>query len=87
MAGAAGERRADAGAVVNTSSPASLLSTAQAAARCGLSPRTLEKLRITGGGPPYAKLSRSVRYDLADLDAWIASNRRASTSDTRAGTA
>ncbi len=58
-----------------------LLSTDQAAARCGLSPRTLEKLRITGGGAPYVKLGRAVRYELADLDAWIASSRRASTSD------
>lgn len=58
-----------------------LLSTEQAAARCGLSPRTLEKVRITGGGPRFVKLGRSVRYDVADLDAWIASNRRASTSD------
>jgi excisionase family DNA binding protein len=64
-----------------------LLSTTQAAAHCGLSPRTLEKLRITGGGPPFAKLGRSVRYAPADLDEWIASARRRSTSDAGAGAA
>jgi excisionase family DNA binding protein len=64
-----------------------LLSTEQAATHCGLSPKTLEKLRITGGGPSFVKLGRSVRYDLSDLDAWIASNRRASTSDTGGGAA
>jgi len=69
------------------SSAGPLLTTEQAAARCGLSPRTLEKLRITGGGPPFLKLGRSVRYDPADLDEWIASARRRSTSDAGAGAA
>ena len=32
---------------------------------------TLNKLRIYGGGPPYAKLGRSVVYDREDLDAWV----------------
>ena len=31
---------------------------------------TLNKLRIYGGGPPFAKLGRVVIYDCADLDAW-----------------
>ena len=26
-------------------------------------------------GPPYIKMGRVVRYDLADLDAWIAEHR------------
>jgi predicted DNA-binding transcriptional regulator AlpA len=58
-----------------------LLNTRQAAERCSLSPRTLEKLRITGGGPPFIRLGGAVRYQPEDLDAWIASNRRRSTSD------
>jgi predicted DNA-binding transcriptional regulator AlpA len=58
-----------------------LLNTRQAAERCGLSARTLEKYRITGGGPPFIRLGGAVRYQLEDLDAWIASNRRRSTSD------
>jgi hypothetical protein len=59
-----------------------LLNTPQAAARCNLSPRTLEKLRVTGGGPPFIRLGGSVRYQVDDLEAWIAAGRRLSTSDT-----
>ncbi|MCP4408801.1 MAG: helix-turn-helix domain-containing protein [Gammaproteobacteria bacterium] len=43
--------------------------------------KTLEKWRITGEGPPFIKIGRSVRYDEADLDAWIDERRRSSTSD------
>lgn len=58
-----------------------LLTTNQAAERCNLSRRTLEKLRLTGGGPIYIRLGGAVRYRAEDLDAWIAANRRRSTSD------
>ncbi len=58
-----------------------LLNTRQAAERCNLSPRTLEKHRVTGGGPPFIRLGSAVRYRLEDLDSWIAANRRRSTSD------
>ncbi|HVR07530.1 MAG TPA: helix-turn-helix domain-containing protein [Thermoanaerobaculia bacterium] len=64
-----------------------LLNTQQAAARCNLSPRTLEKLRVTGGGPPFVRLGGSVRYQVDDLEAWIAAGRRLSTSDTPATSA
>jgi len=57
-----------------------MLRTDDAAAYTGLSPSTLNKLRLTGGGPEYIKLGKSVVYDPADLDAWLASNRRSSTS-------
>jgi hypothetical protein len=42
----------------------------EAAAFLRLSPRTLEKQRVTGGGPIYRKLGRRVVYALADLEAW-----------------
>jgi len=58
-----------------------LLNTRQAAERCCLSPRTLEKRRVTGGGPLFIRLGGAVRYRLEDLDSWIAANRRRSTSD------
>jgi predicted DNA-binding transcriptional regulator AlpA len=58
-----------------------LLSTLQAARYCGLSQRTLEKRRTIGGGPRFIKLGRSVKYTVADLDEWIANNRKSSTSD------
>ena len=35
--------------------------------------KTLQRWRCTGDGPPYKKLNgKAVRYDVADLDAWIA---------------
>jgi Helix-turn-helix domain len=58
-----------------------LLSTVAAAEYLQLSARTLEKFRVTGGGPPYHKLGRLVRYLVRDLDEWIANGRRMSTSD------
>jgi hypothetical protein len=35
-----------------------------------LSPRTLEKHRVTGGGPRYRKFGRRVLYAIDDLEAW-----------------
>lgn len=58
-----------------------MLQTRQAAEYCGLSASTFEKLRLSGGGPRYVKLGRRVVYDPADLDAWLAENRRRSTSE------
>jgi predicted DNA-binding transcriptional regulator AlpA len=47
----------------------------------GLSVSTLNKLRVFGGGPVFLKLGRRVVYDISDLDEWLASKRRRSTSD------
>lgn len=58
-----------------------LLDTEGAARHCGVSKSTLEKLRLTGGGPRYLKPSRSVRYRVADLDAWLESRAYRSTSE------
>lgn len=60
-----------------------LLNTDDAARAVGLSPQTLAILRVEGGGPKYVKLGRSVRYDPADLVAWIEENKRASTAEAR----
>jgi predicted DNA-binding transcriptional regulator AlpA len=57
-----------------------VMRTAQAAEHVGLSASTLEKLRVFGGGPRFIKLGKTVVYDTADLDAWLAAHRRASTS-------
>ena len=59
-----------------------MMRTAEAAAYCGSSASTFEKLRLYGGGPRYVKLGRRVVYDPADLEAWFNANRRRSTSDT-----
>jgi predicted DNA-binding transcriptional regulator AlpA len=57
-----------------------MLNAPAAAAYCGSSASTLAKLRLYGGGPSYVKLGRRVVYDPADLDRWLASHRRTSTS-------
>ena len=57
------------------------INTARAAHYLGLSPRTLEKLRVTGGGPIFVKMGRRVSYCIQDLDAWVDAHRRNSTSD------
>jgi predicted DNA-binding transcriptional regulator AlpA len=61
--------------------PQRVLTTRQAAAYCGQSARTLEAFRLTGRGPRFLKLGRSVRYSVDDLEAWLAASRRRSTSD------
>lgn len=58
-----------------------MLRTTDAAKYCGSSASTFEKLRLTGGGPVYSKIGRRVVYRVEDLDAWLAANRRRSTSD------
>ena len=57
------------------------MTTAQAAACLGLSPRTLESYRCRGGGPPYYDLGGVVRYLLSDVIEWASKRRRNSTSD------
>jgi len=59
-----------------------LLSTAEAADQLGVSASYLNKLRLTGGGPTFVKLSARVCYDPSDLSAWIEAQKRRSTSDT-----
>ena len=50
-----------------------------AAAWLGLSHRTLEGYRVSGGGPDFHRFGNRVRYRRSDLDAWAA-ERRASTT-------
>jgi hypothetical protein len=40
-----------------------------------LSERTLEDWRVTHSGPPYLKLGRHIRYDLADVRRWLGEQR------------
>ncbi len=41
----------------------------------------LQAGRSRGGGPPFVKLGRCVRYRLEDLEAFLTASRRASTAD------
>ncbi|MBU0513858.1 MAG: helix-turn-helix domain-containing protein [Proteobacteria bacterium] len=58
-----------------------LLSTPEAARFLGISRRTLEKWRLTGGGPAYHKFGSRVLYGTSDLAEWAATRKRNSTSD------
>ena len=61
--------------------PQRYLRTPEAARVVGLSLRTLEKHRTYGTGPRYSKLGGRVVYRLEDLQAWVDSGAKASTSD------
>jgi excisionase family DNA binding protein len=58
-----------------------LLTQAEASRLLRLSERTLERLRLQGGGPLYVKAGRAVRYRECDLEAWIAQRVVNSTSE------
>lgn len=60
-----------------------LLNQAEAAKLLRLSTRTMERLRLIGGGPLYVKCGRSVRYREADLEEWIAARVVSSTSESQ----
>lgn len=63
------------------SAPQRYLRTPEAARIVGLSLRTLEKHRTYGTGPRYSKLGGRVVYRLEDLQAWVDSGTKGSTSD------
>ena len=49
----------------------------EAAAYIGMSAAFLRAARLGRGtpGPPFVRIGRSVRYAVADLDAWLATKR------------
>ena len=53
----------------------------EAAAFLRLSPRTLEKQRVVGGGPRFRKFGRRVMYALSDLEAWADARSFEATCD------
>ena len=53
----------------------------KAAARyLALSPHSLECYRSLGGGPPFYKFGKFVRYAVPDLEAWATARRHARTT-------
>ena len=61
--------------------PVRYLTNEEAATFLRLSPRTLEKNRVIGGGPRFHKFGRRVLYAIADLEAWAAERGHDMTSD------
>ena len=58
-----------------------LLSAREAAALLHLSERTLERFRVSGTGPKFVRLGRSIRYRLTDIEAFITTGVVGSTSE------
>jgi Helix-turn-helix domain len=61
--------------------PSELLTPKEAAGWLKLSEGWLEKARLTGGGPRFVRIGRSIRYRLGDLEAWVATKVAGSTSE------
>jgi hypothetical protein len=63
-----------------TDSPAGWLSTEEAADYLGVAPNTLRTWRFRSKvepvGPPSYAIGASIRYRVADLDAWVATRVR-----------
>jgi hypothetical protein len=58
-----------------------LMTTKEAAMEMGMKPGTLEVWRVYGKGPKYLKLGRLVKYRLADLESFLESSAKQSTSE------
>lgn len=41
----------------------------------------LAKWRLYGGGPPFLKLGKNVRYERVDVERWLELQKRRTTSD------
>ena len=64
--------------------PDRLMTEKEAARITGFSHRTLQKWRCYGGGPPFRKVGRSIRYLLSELLAWIEADPRRNTAEAGA---
>ena len=69
------------GDVAVNDKPTEYMGTREAAAFLGLSPRTLDRYRVTRAGPAFHKFGTRIRYARADLENWAAERHRTSTSD------
>ena len=62
-----------------------LLTEQQAAQFLSVGDKCLQAWRVRGGGPVFLKVGRLVRYTQSDLETWLLTRRRESTSDTGKG--
>lgn len=67
---------------INQTAPIIFLTERDLATRHQRSVKAVQYQRITGGGVPFVKFGRSVRYRLADVEAWEDAHLRTSTSDS-----
>lgn len=61
--------------------PKRYLTNQEAAEFLNLSPKTLNKQRVYGGGPQFHKFGRRVVYALSDLEAWANARACGATFD------
>lgn len=71
--------------VATTELLSDMLDTDDAAARLGISRRTLEGMRAKGIGPAYHEIGGSIRYLLEDVVAWRRLHRVATQGDPAQG--
>jgi len=81
MASAATPQPAATSAASAAATNPEFLTTEEAGAFLRLSPRTLEKQRVLGGGPRFRKFGARVVYAAADLRAWADRHAYGMTSD------
>lgn len=60
------------------------LTTKAAGAHTSLCPDYLRKLRRIGGGPRFTRVGVAVRYDINELDAWMAARTATSIAEEAA---
>jgi hypothetical protein len=60
--------------------PEILLDQSALSLRLNVAVRTLERWRVEGLGPAWLKVGRAVRYREGDVEQWLASRERGSTS-------
>jgi excisionase family DNA binding protein len=56
------------------------LTTKEAARLMGFHPTTLAKWRVSGKGPPYLKIGRSIRYEYTVVEQWMRERTHKNTS-------
>jgi predicted DNA-binding transcriptional regulator AlpA len=66
------KRRRRVPAVLDHDDPNRAIDTSELADRIGLAAITIVQQRALGGGPPFFRVGRQIRYRLRDVDAWIA---------------
>ena len=69
----------------NLHTPDRLLNEKEVASILNINVATLRRWRWAGKGPRFLKIGGAVRYDPADLAAFIEAGRRTSTSEPGAG--
>lgn len=64
-----------------------LMTSRDLAERLGCTPAALERMRAERRGPSFLKIGALVRYSESDVEAWLETRRRSSTTDHGAASA